>query len=1442
MVHPDKTILKGIKDGQRAFKGPQIVQIDLTGNCNNDCIGCWVHSVHIKNSPRDKNVVLSFKKARQLIDSLWAMGTREIFLSGAGDPFMHPNILEIIKLIKRRGFKLNIITNFTLVDEEKAKKMVDLGVDLITASLWAGSSDGYVRTHPSKTEDDFNRIAGNLSALARLKQEKGKLLPYVKIYNVICSQNYNEICEMVEFAFSSKVQSVEFQVIDIVENATSFLALSPSNINQIKLQFDRLLKHKALYFHQELLKYNLICRNSVELKEFPGRFLMVPEGFSIKEENRRAKDPKMGPSKNVICPKGVSSVAASGSLVCDEENNIFYFPFQSDKCAAYKCPDCQLNKKKQLPVKFLRIFGYGSFIRRLDSASLGNAGYENKLVGQVPCYVGWTYSRILSTGEVIPCCKSVNKPLGNINEHSFMDIWNSSGYRQFRNKAKLLPKTDPYFKEIDCRKSCDNAGINLQIHQQVTQDRKPAQDSKPVVFLLQRLIGALKFKARNFKGRVIIAASEFDRGNLNPGSHGFGKGLVIDGGCGSGWAEYDIIFKKTGRYQLWSRYASAEMRPVEIYFDRQLIASEGLNCKTGGWRGENLEWFMETTLDIESGRHTLMVFTERLVPHIRNFAFFRQARINAKGGLSHNPQDVFLEPAPLKLLKESARGSGLIQTAAKLFGYLCSGRLLRSYLDILGIYQGQYAFCGPGHVQIDLTYNCNNNCIGCWCNSPLLEDKTISPQVKAQTLSFGLVTELLDQLARLGTKEIYFSGGGEPFAHPQIMEILEYAKRKKFICYVNTNFTLLDKEKIKRLIDIGVDHLTVSTWAACAQTYAATHPNKNEETFKEIIENLKFLNKTKINTPYIKLYNVIFNLNYREIKDMVALAQETGSESTEFTLIDTIPGKTDKLLLDSLQIEQLQKDSLQIADCLDKNGRLGKVLLFRFNSFLRRISSSGDLKKATYDRNIIDKIPCYIGFCFTRIMPNGDVNACLKAHRIPTGNLYHATFGQIWNGKKQRHFRKKTLVYEKKDPFFRCIGNNPQTQEAGCYKSCDDIGRNIHMHNRIMSLTLPERIFLKTIAKLMPRPRLLDQSKCGWPDPLMEGIRNGSQAFIGPEQVVIDLTNRCNQQCVGCWLYSPLLEHKPAKECLTQEIKLQKAKQLISGLAQLGTKRVRFTGGGEPFMHPDIMELIAYTKSKGLACCITTNFSLLNKEKVKKLVELGVDELAVSLWAANPQTYQNTHPDCAPSAFERIKENLMILAEEKKDKPLLTLANVICTLNYLEIEQMFKFALQVKADAVYFTLTDILEGTQELLLNKEQRQVVLKQAESIRGFWESLGQERRIKLEYFDGFIRRLKEDATSAGNYDYQKVNKMPCYAGFTFARVLSDGGVAPCCRGVNKLMGNINRADFKDIWHNPQYCEFRRKARYLPKTDSYFTGIGCLKMCDNLMHNEEMHRRLAI
>jgi molybdenum cofactor biosynthesis enzyme MoaA len=81
-------------------------------------------------------------------------------------------------------------------------------------------------------------------------------------------------------------------------------------------------------------------------------------------------------------------------------------------------------------------------------------------------------------------------------------------------------------------------------------------------------------------------------------------------------------------------------------------------------------------------------------------------------------------------------------------------------------------YAGPWDVQIDLTNQCNNDCIACWCNSPLLGNKSMPWQIQKKALSYETVIRLIKELTRMGTRNIYFTGGGEPFMHPRILDFM----------------------------------------------------------------------------------------------------------------------------------------------------------------------------------------------------------------------------------------------------------------------------------------------------------------------------------------------------------------------------------------------------------------------------------------------------------------------------------------------------------------------------------------------------------------------------------------------------------------------------------------------------------------------------------------------
>jgi len=371
-------------------------------------------------------------------------------------------------------------------------------------------------------------------------------------------------------------------------------------------------------------------------------------------------------------------------------------------------------------------------------------------------------------------------------------------------------------------------------------------------------------------------------------------------------------------------------------------------------------------------------------------------------------------------------------------------------LDLIGINEGKHAFTFPNLVQIDITNRCNNSCIGCWCNSPFLKEKKISEKEKEKTLPYWKVISLINELKENGTKEIYLGGGGEPFMHPKIMGIIKYIKEKNLTCHVNTNFTLINEEIVKKLVKWKVDHIAVSLWAGDAETYVKTHPNQNKEVFYRMEKMLKLIKKVKIKTnqekPLIKIYNVISSFNYESIEKMTDFAYETAN-STEFSVVDVIKGKTENLLLNENQRKNLLERSIKLKEKYqNKKG----FIIFRFDQFIKRISNSLSVD-GLYDKESVDSIPCYVGWIFARILANGNVVPCLKAHKKPMGNILKNNFSNIFFSEKYNEFRFMAKNFKKNNSYFNCIN---------CYKSCDDLGRNNEMKNRINSLNSDEKEML----------------------------------------------------------------------------------------------------------------------------------------------------------------------------------------------------------------------------------------------------------------------------------------------------------------------------------------------------------------------------------------------
>ncbi len=401
---------------------------------------------------------------------------------------------------------------------------------------------------------------------------------------------------------------------------------------------------------------------------------------------------------------------------------------------------------------------------------------------------------------------------------------------------------------------------------------------------------------------------------------------------------------------------------------------------------------------------------------------------------------------------------------------------IKDYTQQARIAQGlldRKVYCGPWNVQIDLTNRCNNDCIACWCNSPFLGDKAMKEEVKKQHLTYETAINLIDELADLGTRDIYFTGGGEPFMHPRILDIMRHVKQRGMRLGMSTNFTLVTKEKAEELVDIGIDHMNLSMWAATPEMYVIQHPSKNEDTFRRMSESIDYIYKLKKKTlfrrPKLGMYNVINASNCMEVTDMLEFAFKHKMDDISYVPVDTIPDGTDKI-----QLKQKHRDILkeQVVELAAKAREFKKkykhsVTFTNLDVFTQRITSEG-VEQSNYDTELLSTLPsCYAGWSFARVLANGDVNSCLKSFKIPIGNIKKDSFTDIWFGEKQKEFRKHTIDYDINDPYFKQMGNDMLTQEQGCYKCCDNLGINMSIHKQMEKINPPRKLLIKLATRFL---------------------------------------------------------------------------------------------------------------------------------------------------------------------------------------------------------------------------------------------------------------------------------------------------------------------------------------------------------------------------------------
>jgi 12,18-didecarboxysiroheme deacetylase len=105
--------------------------------------------------------------------------------------------------------------------------------------------------------------------------------------------------------------------------------------------------------------------------------------------------------------------------------------------------------------------------------------------------------------------------------------------------------------------------------------------------------------------------------------------------------------------------------------------------------------------------------------------------------------------------------------------------------------------------------------------------------------------------------------------------------------------------------------------------------------------------------------------------------------------------------------------------------------------------------------------------------------------------------------------------------------------------------------------------------------------------------------------VVWNVTRRCNLKCVHCYAQAKDI-------AFNNELSTRDGKKLIDDLAGFGVPVLLFSGG-EPMVRPDLPELAGYAVQMGMRAVISTNGTLITREKARVLKDIGLSYVGISL-------------------------------------------------------------------------------------------------------------------------------------------------------------------------------------------------------------------------------------
>jgi len=295
-----------------------------------------------------------------------------------------------------------------------------------------------------------------------------------------------------------------------------------------------------------------------------------------------------------------------------------------------------------------------------------------------------------------------------------------------------------------------------------------------------------------------------------------------------------------------------------------------------------------------------------------------------------------------------------------------------------------------------------------------------------------------------------------------------------------------------------------------------------------------------------------------------------------------------------------------------------------------------------------------------------------------------------------------------------------------------------------------------------------------------------------PKWIAWEVTRRCNLHCIHCRSSSEEVvnEHPdpPTEECL----------RIIDDITSFA-KPVMVLTGGEPLLRKDFFEIAKYGNQKGLRVCLATNGTLVNDEICKKLKQVDIKMVSLSLDGPNEDIHDDFRKQ--KGAFKATVNAAKLF--KKYDIPFL-INSSFTKRNQEKIPEVYNLAKELGATAWYMFMI-VPTGRAEELLNEL---IDDKDYEKILNWHYDMEKNEKDILvrptcapQYYRIILERSKKEGEKfeRRTLKFSTGGAKGCIAGQLICLINVDGDVMPCSY-FPLSAGNIKKQSFKDIWENSE------------------------------------------